>query len=144
MAHRALTLSLVLRVLTVVALVGIAVVHLQVVGNYDGLGEHPLALDDQFYAQAVVAFLLAAALLVTPHPLVWQATAAFAAGSLAVLVYSRYRALPIYGFDGHFQETWAVEGAKAAAWWEALALGLTLAGAGLSRVRSRRLGRGGA
>lgn len=140
MAQRVLLPSLALRVLTAVALLGVVAVHLRIAGNYSGLGRHPLALSDQFYAQAGLAFMLAAALLLRPHLLVWLATAAFAAGSLAVLVYSRYRALPVYGFDGHFQESWAVEGAKAAAWWEALSLGLALAGAGLSRARMRARG----
>ncbi|MGB8652537.1 MAG: hypothetical protein WCD35_17955 [Mycobacteriales bacterium] len=128
-----MTSSWVLRGLTGAALIGIAVVHLRIAGNYTGLGSHPLALSDQFYAQAVIAFLLTAALLVRPHLLVWLAVVAFAAGSLAVLVYSRYRCLPVHGFDGCFEETWAVQGAKAAAWFESGALVLGLAGAVLTR-----------
>ena len=120
--------SLILRLLTGAALVGIAVVHLRIAGSYAGLGKTPLALNQQFYGQAVVAFLLTAALLVKPHPLVWLVTAGFAAGSLAVLIYSRYKCLPIYGFDGCFQESWSVQGAKPAAWFEAAALALTSAG----------------
>jgi hypothetical protein len=124
--------SLVLRLLAAAALVGVAVVHLDIAGNYKGLGKHPLALSDQFYAQVVIAFALAAALLVKPHLLVWGAALAFSIGSLAVLVYSRYKALPIYGLDGGFQETWAVKGAKPAAYFEGAAIVLTAAGAALS------------
>jgi hypothetical protein len=120
--------SVILRVLTAAALVGVAVVHLRIAGNYKGLGSHPLALSDQFYAQAVVAFVLAVALLVKPHALVWLATAGFAVASLAVLIYSRYKCLPINGFDGCFQESWSVQGAKPAAWFEAATLALTSAG----------------
>jgi hypothetical protein len=142
MAPQTLTPSTALRALTGAALVGVAVVHLRIAGNYAGLGKHPLALSDQFYAQAVIAFALTAALLVRPHLLVWLAAAAFALGSLAVLVYSRQRCLPVYGFDGCFQESWAVQGAKAAAWFEGAALLLALAGVGLARGgRSRRTGR---
>ena len=125
-------MNLLLRVLTSLALIGVAVVHLRIVGNYEGLGSHPLALSDQFYAQSAMAFVLALALLLRPHLLVWLATTGFAAGALAVLVYSRYRCLPIYGFDGCFQETWAVEGATAAAWFEGAALVLSTAGSALT------------
>ena len=103
--------SLIQRILTGVALVGIAVVHLKIAGNYTSVGTHPLALSDQFYAQAAIAFVLTAALLIRPHLLVWLAAAGFAAGSLAVLVYSRYKTIPIYGFPSGFQESWSVEGA---------------------------------
>jgi hypothetical protein len=122
-----------LRVLTAVALVGVAVVHLRIAPDYEGLGRHPLALTDQFYAQSAGALLLAVAVLVRPHRLVWLATVGFAVASLGGLVYSRYRCLPVPGFDGCFQETWAVRGAKPALAFEvatlvlsALALTLTL------------------
>ena len=131
--------DLILRVLTGAALVGIAVVHLRIASNYEGLGTRPLSLPDQFYAQATVAFLLTIALLVRPHLLVWLATIGFAVGSLGVIVYSRYKCLPIYGFDGCFQETWAVEGAKPAASFEGAAIGLASIGAYFSyQARSRR------
>ncbi|MGZ6825370.1 MAG: hypothetical protein ACXVGH_01150 [Mycobacteriales bacterium] len=137
-----MTRSLILRLLTGAALVGIAVVHLDIAGTYAGLGKTPLALNQQFYAQAVVAFVLAAALLVRPRPLVWLVTAGFAAGSLAVLIYSRYKCLPIYGFDGCFQESWSVKGAKPAAWCEAAALALTSAGLATSLHSAPLLRRG--
>lgn len=126
--------SAILRVLTGAALVGIAVVHLRIAHNYTGLGDHPLSLGDQFYAQAGIAFLLTAALLVRPHLLVWLAAAGFAAGSLAVLVYSRYRSIPILGVPGGFQEPWAASGAKPAAWFEAASLVLAMLGASLTRT----------
>ncbi len=131
--------DLILRVLTGVALVGVAVVHLRIVDNYEGLGTRPLSLPDQFYAQSAVAILLTIALLVRPHLLVWLAAVGFAIGSLGVLFYSRYNCLPIYGFDGCFQETWAAEGAKPAAYFEGAALVLASIGAFLSyQVRNRR------
>ena len=133
--RRDVTRSVILRALTAVALVGFAIVHLRIAGNYAGLGKHPLALNDQFYAQAVIASLLALALLVRPRLLVWLATAGFAAGSLAVLVYSRSNCLPIYGFDGCFSENWSVEGAKNAAYFETAALLLAAVGALTSRRR---------
>jgi hypothetical protein len=131
-------LTLALAVLTGVALVGIAVVHLRIAGNYVDFGKHPLALSDQFRAQAVVAFLLTVALLVRPHVLVWLATFGFAAVSLGVLVYSRYKSLPVPGLDGGFQETWAASGAKAARAWEIAALVLSALGAATSLRSSRR------
>ena len=133
--RRGVTRSVILRALTAAALVGFAIVHLRIAGNYAGLGKHPLALNDQFYAQAVIASLLALALLVRPRLLVWLAAAAFAAGSLAVLVYSRSNCLPIYGFGGCFSENWSVEGAKNAAYFETAALLLAAVGALTSRRR---------
>jgi hypothetical protein len=117
-----------LRVLAAAALIGIAVVHLRIAHTYTSVGKHPLAISDQFKAQAVLAFLLAAAVLVRPARLVWAAGALFAIGSLAVLVYSRYHALPVYGFDGGFQESWAAPGAKLAAAFEAAATVLSVGG----------------
>jgi hypothetical protein len=124
--------SLLLRVLAALTLIGVAVVHLDIAGDYQPLGKHPLSLGDQFYAQGVVAILLALALLVKPHLLVWLAAAGFAAGSLAVLVYSRYKTIPVYGLPGGFSESWSTKGAKPAAWFEGAALLLTLAGSALS------------
>jgi multisubunit Na+/H+ antiporter MnhC subunit len=124
--------NLMLRVLTALALVGVAVVHLDIADGYAELGKHPLSLGDQFYAQSAIAILLAIALLVKPHFVIWFATAGFALGSLAVLVYSRYKTIPIYGFPGGFTETWDAKGAKPAAWFEGAALLLSLVGAGLT------------
>jgi len=122
-----------LRVLTALALVGIAVVHLRIAHTYTAIGKHPLTIGDQFYVQAVVAIGLALVLLVRPHMLVWAACALFALGSLAVLVYSRYRALPVYGFPGGFQESWDVSGAKLAAGFESAALVLAVVGTAAQR-----------
>jgi len=122
----------ILAVMTGAALVGVAVVHLKIAGNYSGLGKHPLALPDQFYAQATVAFVLTLALLIRPHALVWLATVGFAVGSLGVLYYSRSNCLPIYGFDGCFQESWDVEGANPARIFEFLTLAFALVGAALT------------
>lgn len=128
-------MKIALRVLTAVALIGVAVVHLRIAHNYTSIGTHPLAISDQFYAQAALAFLLSAAVLVRPAALVWAGCALFAIGSLAVLVYSRSHGLPVYGFPGGFQESWAVEGAKLAAWFEGSALGLSLLGGAWSAAR---------
>ena len=124
--------SVVLRTLAALALVGVAVVHLDIAGDYEPLGKHPLSLGDQFYAQGVIAILLAIALLVKPHFVVWLAALGFAVGSLAVLVYSRYKSIPIYGLPGGFSETWDAKGAKLAAGFESAAVVLTLVGAALS------------
>lgn len=131
--------KLILRVLTAAALVGVAVVHLDIAGTYTSIGKHPLALSDQFYVQAAVAIVLALALLVRPHLLVWLAAAGFAVGSLAVLVYSRYKALPIYGFPPGFTETWDAKGAKLAAAFESATILLASVGAALAlRTRQAR------
>jgi hypothetical protein len=121
-------MRIVLRLLTGIALIAVAVVHLRIAHTYEPVGKHPLSIGDQFYAQAVIAFVLTAALLVRPRRLVWAASFLFAVGSLAVLVYSRYHALPVYGFSGGFQEGWGVTGAKPAAVFESLAIVLSLAG----------------
>ena len=124
--------GLLLRVLTGAALVGIAVVHLRITDRYREVGDHPFSIGDQFIAQAVLAFLLTIALLIRPHRLVWLACVGFAAGSLAVLVYSRYRSLPVVGLPNGFRESWSVEGAKLAASFEAAALLLSMIGAALT------------
>jgi hypothetical protein len=118
----------VLRSLTSAALAGFAVLHLKIAGPHRGIGRHPLSMSDQFYLQAAAGLLLAAAVLLRPRRLVWLASAAFAAGSLAVLVYSRYRTIPVYGLPGGFQESWGDADAKPVAWLEGLALVLSLAG----------------
>jgi hypothetical protein len=125
--------TLVLRILAGIGLIGIAAVHLDIAKDYKGLGKHPLALTDQFYAQSAMAIVLILALAVRPHFLVWAATALFAVGSLAVLVYSRYNTIPIYGFDPGFMESWSAKGAKLAAASEALTILAAGAGAFLSK-----------
>lgn len=124
--------NLVVRVLAALALVGVAVVHLAIAGDYVELGKHPISLGDQFYAQSVAAIVLAIALLVKPHLLVWLAAAGFAASSLAVLVYSRYKTIPVYGLPNGFIETWDARGAKPAAYFEGAALLLTMVGSAVS------------
>ena len=127
--------SLILRVLTGLALLGVAIVHLDIASTYQEVGKHPLALSDQFYAQSAIALVLAVALIVKPHLLVWLAAVGFGVGSLAVLVYSRYETIPIYGFPPGFQETWMAKGAQQAAVFEGAAIVLALAGAALARRR---------
>ncbi|MCU1587843.1 MAG: hypothetical protein JWN31_1336 [Frankiales bacterium] len=124
--------SLALRVLTALALVGVAVVHLSIAKNYVDVGKHPLALSDQFYVQAASAILIGLALVIRPHLLVWLAALGFAFVSLAVLVYSRSHTIPVYGFPPGFQESWDVRGAKPAAYFETAALVLSAVGAALS------------
>ena len=135
-------MKIAVRLLTALALVGVAVVHLRIAHSYTAVGDHPLALGDQFYAQSVIALLLAVAVLVRPAGLVWVACALFATGSLAVLVYSRYHSLPVPGFPGGFQESWDVEGAKQAAAFESAALLLSLIGGALPRRDSSGLSGG--
>ena len=116
-------MKIALRVLTAVALIGVAVVHLRIAHNYTSIGTHPLAISDQFYAQAALAFLLSGAGQVSPAARVWGGCALFAIGARAGL-----------GYSG-FQESWAVEGAKLAAWFEGTALGLSLLGGAWSAAR---------
>jgi hypothetical protein len=124
--------SLLLRVLTGAALLVVAGVHVAIAPDYSGIGKHPFALGDQFYVQSVIAVVLTIALFVRPHLLVWLATAGFAAGSLAVLVYSRYKTIPIPGFPPGFMETWDARGARLSAWAEGAALVLATVGAALA------------
>src|SRR4051794_1991159 len=132
-------MKIMLRSLTALALVGVAVVHLRIADSYTPIGKHPLSIGDQFYAQAVLAFLLAAAVLVGPVVGVGAAPALVASGSLAVVVPSRYHALPVYGFPGGFQESWGVRGAKPAAWLESAVIVLSLLGAATCLHRPRRV-----
>jgi len=121
-------MKLPLRILTALALIGVAVVHLSIAGDYKGVGKHPLALTDQFYAQSAIAILLALAVIAAPRQAVWAASAVFGLGSLAVLVYSRNKALPVYGFPPGFMETWAAKGAKLAAVFEGITIALSFVG----------------
>jgi hypothetical protein len=132
MSTRSTARSLALRVLTALALVGVAVVHLAIAKDYVEIGKHPLALGDQFYVQAASAILIGIALIIRPHLLVWLASLGFAFVSLAVLVYSRKHTIPVYGFPPGFQESWDVRGARPAAWFETAALVLSAIGALLS------------
>ncbi|MCU1602474.1 MAG: hypothetical protein JWO22_3183 [Frankiales bacterium] len=126
-------MKLALRVLAFLALVGVAVVHLKIAGNYKGVGKDPLSLPDQFYAQSAVAILLGVALIAAPRQAVWAASLLFGLGSLSVLVYSRYKALPVYGFPPGFQESWHAEGAKLAAVFEGVTIALSFVGLAITR-----------
>jgi hypothetical protein len=118
----------ILRLVTALSLLGVAVVHLVIAGDYTAIGSRPLSLGDQFYAQSATAVVLAGLLLVRPHQLVWLASTGFAAASLAILVYSRYKTIPVPGFPPGFMETWDSRGAKPAAAFEAVALLLSAVG----------------
>ena len=135
-------MTVVLRVLTAAALVANAVIHLRIAEDYTAVGDRPLSLGDQFYAQSAVAVLLALALLVRPHALVWLAAVGFSAVSLLAVVVSRYTPIPVYGFDGGWQEAWTDDARRAAA-VEAVAIVLALVGlyrsrGDLARLRLRR------
>lgn len=122
--------------LTAVALAVVALVHLDLAPRYASIGSPSLGA--QFRAQAVVAGLLALVLLVRPRAAAWAVTAAFGAASLAALVWSRYRDLPVPGFDGGFRETWEAEGAVTSAVAEAAVVVLALAGLALALRHRRR------
>lgn len=111
-----------LRVLVAVALGLVAYYHLDLADSYTAIGDRPLSLGDQFYAQSAVAIVLALLVLV---PLVrslgrwdrwlWAAVAAFGVVSLVPLVYSRYNPLPLplcssetcqAAFPDGWQESW--------------------------------------
>lgn len=84
------TLDWLLRGLTAFALVVSGVIHLQLAPNYPaGLWFHQ---ETAFRVQAVVVFVLAAAVLLVPRArrLIWLACAAVALGSLSALLLSRY------------------------------------------------------
>ena len=154
-----------LRVVGALALLTVAVVHLDKAPDYVGLGTRPLSLSDQFYAQSAAAVLLALGLLALPRlvarlgrrgrlgavvvpVVVWGAAAGLAAVSLAALLYSRYRPLPIPGLPGGFQEGWDVPGdlfgvaeygsAVASGVAEAVLLVVALAGLARAVTASRR------
>src|SRR5687768_14832408 len=120
-------MTVVLRVLAALALALNAAIHLKLADDYTAIGTRPLSLGDQFYAQSAVAIVLALALLIRPHVLVWLATAAFSAVSLAALVVSRYTPIPVPGWDGGWQEAWT-DDARFAATVETVALVVALAG----------------
>ena len=129
------TLSLPVRILTGLALVMVAVLHLKIAGNYVDLGTKPFSIGYQFYAQAAGAFLLTVALAVKPHRLVWLAVLGFGLLSFGALVYSRYKGLPVPGLPGGFQESWDVPQAKNVAYAEVAAIVLALVGLVLSSGR---------
>jgi hypothetical protein len=79
-------------VLRIVAAAGLAVsayIHLHLAHLYRGLG-HTITQADLFYAQAVVAALVALWLLATGMRPAWWAAAAVGAGSFAAVMVYRY------------------------------------------------------
>ena len=131
-----------LAVLTAAGLAAIAVIHLLIAKNYVDLGSKPFSLGDQFYVQAAGGLALAVGLvvmLVRPlgrlEMLLWLSALGFGVVSLAFLVYSRYKAIPVPGLPGGFQESWSAPKAVAAAVAESFTI--LVAGAGLLVTRGR-------
>jgi hypothetical protein len=145
-----MSVTLPLRIATAAALGVVAFAHLDVADTYTAIGDRPLSLGDQFYAQSAVAIALGVVLLALaarPLPrldaLVWAATAAFGAVSLGALVYSRYNTIPVPGFEGGFSETWEAPRAVLSAWSEGVVIVLALLGLVLA-LRERAGSRGDA
>jgi hypothetical protein len=112
----------VLRVLVATALGLVAYFHLDLAGSYTAIGDRPLSLGDQFYAQSAAAIVLAVLVLVPLvrslgrlDRLLWLGVAGFGVVSLGPLVYSRYNPLPLplcssdtcqAAFPDGWQESW--------------------------------------
>ena len=124
-----------------------AYVHFDDAHLYDGGTGAAITEGSLFRVQAAVAVVLAVALLVRPHWLVWAVTV-LVAGSAAGAVYL-YTNVDVGGLGplpNMYEPTWALPGKRLSAVAESAAtivavLGLVLA---VLRARTRRTTRGGA
>jgi hypothetical protein len=116
-----------------------AYVHLRDAGLYDTVATATLSQGTLFRAQAVAAGVVAVALVLRPHPVVW-AIAVLVAGSAAaaVLLYTYVDVGSLGPVPDMYEPTWALPGKRASAVAEIAATVLALAGLTLAVSRRRR------
>jgi hypothetical protein len=118
-----------------------AAVHLRDAHLYDAVTSPTLSQGTLFRAEAVVAIVVAIALLIWPHPLVWTVAALVAAGAAgAVLLYTYVDVGALGPLPDMYEPTWAVSGKSGSAVAEAAATLFALTGLALALVH-RRSGR---
>jgi len=119
-----------------------AYVHLHDAGLYDAITTATLSQGTLFRAQAAAAGVVAVALLLRPHPVVW-AIAVLVAGSAAaaVLLYTYVDVGSLGPLPNMYEPTWALPGKRASALAETAATVLALTGLALARATRPRAAR---
>jgi hypothetical protein len=106
-----------------------AYVHLHDAHFYDFAAAPTLSEGHLFRAQAVTAVVVAVALLVRPHPVVWAVAVLVAASAVgAVLLYTYVDVGALGPLPDLYEPTWAVPGKLASAVSEGLATLLAITG----------------
>jgi hypothetical protein len=141
--HRTAPAALVVRTLGAVTAVLFAIdayVHLHDAGLFDGDSGTALTQGTLFRIQASVAVVVAIALLVRPHWLVWTVALLVAASATtAVFLYTNVDVGPLGPLPNMYDPTWALPGKRASAVAEAAATVLSIAGLTLALRTRRRL-----
>jgi hypothetical protein len=139
--HRLASVVLVraLGVATAALLLTDAYVHFDDAGLYDVGTGAALTQGSLFRAQAGVAVVVAIALLVRPHWLVWTIALLVAAGATAAVFLYTYVDVGRLGpLPNMYDPTWVLPGKRASAVAETVATGLSIAGL-LVALRTRQL-----
>jgi hypothetical protein len=114
-------------------------VHFTDAGDYAAVATAVLSEAALFRVEAAVAVLVAIALLVRPHPVVWAAAVLVAGGgAAAVLLYTSVDVGAIGPVPDMYEPTWALPGKPQSAVAEVAATVLALTGLVASLVLRRR------
>lgn len=106
-----------------------AYVHFHDAHFYDSAATSTLSEGNLFRAQAIAAVVVAIALLVRPHPVVWAVAVLVAAGAIgAVLLYTYVDVGALGPLPDLYEPTWAVPGKSASAVAERLGTLLAIIG----------------
>ena len=106
-----------------------AYVHFHDAHFYDSAATSTLSEGNLFRAQAIAAVVVAIALLVRPHPVVWAVAVLVAAGAIgAVLLYTYVDVGALGPLPDLYEPTWAVPGKSASAVAEGLGTLLAIIG----------------
>lgn len=122
-----------------------AYVHLDDASFYDAVRTSVLSEGTLFRVQAAAAIVVAIALLVRPHPVVWTLAALVAASAAgAVLLYTYVDVGALGPLPDMYEPTWDLPGKRASAIAEAAATLLAIAGLVVAvRLRRRAPANGG-
>jgi hypothetical protein len=119
-----------------------AYVHLRDAGLYDENATAVLSQGTLFRAEAVVAAVVAVALVLWRHLVVWVTAVLVAASAAgAVLLYTYVDVGPLGPIPDMYEPTWALPGKPGSAIAEAVATALALTGLSLALAARRRRGR---
>jgi hypothetical protein len=120
-----------------------AYVHARDAGLYDENATAVLSQGTLFRAQAVVAAVVAVALVLRRHLVIWAIAVLVAASAAgAVLLYTYVDVGPLGPLPDMYEPTWALPGKRASALAEAAATVLALTGLALALATRQRRGRG--
>jgi hypothetical protein len=118
-----------------------AYVHLHDAHFYDSVASSNISEGNLFRAQAILAVVVAVALLVRPHPVVWAVAVLVTASAVgAVLLYTYVDVGALGPLPNLYEPTWALPGKLASAVAEGLGTLLAITGfvVAVARKRSTR------